>query len=130
VRGFGGLLLLALLTACVSSQPIPTLAPGEIALPAFQTEVNGLPAACGGVGWARGYAVVHGSPHDPALTWIVFAGDGHRESLLWPEGYRARFTPSLEVLDPLGRVVMREGQSSTGGCPMPPGGIWIDEARP
>jgi hypothetical protein len=74
--------------------------------------------------------VVRGSPDHLALTWIVFADDGHREPVLWPEGYRARFTPSLEVLNPFGRVVVREGQSSTGRCRMPPGDIWIDEARP
>lgn len=105
--------------------PLPSLAPGEYALPTFQTMLNGQPVACGGVGYAQ-EVTIHGSAADPALAWIVFARDGHREDLLWPAGYRARFTPALEVLDPSGQVVAREGELVTGGCPMPPDGTYID----
>lgn len=125
MRGYAGLLLLAALTGCASG-PLPTLAPGEIALPTFQAEMNGRPVGCGGIGYNPGDAVIHGSPDDPALAWIVFGWDGHRENLLWPPGYRARFTPWLEVLDPNGRVVAREGEFATGGCGMPPDGTWIE----
>jgi hypothetical protein len=55
----------------------------------------------------------------------VFEPDGRRENLLWPAGYRARFAPGLEVLDPSGRVVAREGDRVTGGCSMPPGGTFV-----
>jgi hypothetical protein len=112
-------------SSSASAPPPPSLAPGEYALPTFQTTLNGQPVACGGVGYAQ-EVTIHGSAADPALTWIVFARDGHREDVLWPAGYRARFGPALEVLDPSGAVVAREGELVTGGCPMPPGGTYID----
>jgi hypothetical protein len=134
VRGFSGLLLLVFLVGCSSPPsesasrvptPLPTLAPGEISLPTFLEEVDGHPQLCAG-SWYEGDVRVHGSPDDPALTWIVFADDGHRENLLWPPGYRARFTPTLEVLDPLGRVYAREGDPAHDHCPMLPGGVYLD----
>ena len=81
--------------------------------------------ACGGVGYSQA-VTIHGSTSDPALAWIVFALDGHRENLLWPAGYSARFAPSLEVINASGSVVAREGELATGGCPVPPGGTLID----
>lgn len=134
VRGFAGLLLLAFVAGCSGAPgesasrvptPLPTLAPGEIPLPTFLEEVDGQPQLCAG-SWYEGDVRVHGSPDDPALTWIVFANDGHRENLLWPPGYRARFTPMLEVLDPFGRVYSREGDSAHDHCPMLPGGVYLD----
>ncbi len=59
------------------------------------------------------------------LIWIVFESDGRQENPLWPTGYRARFAPELEVLDPSGRVVAREGDRVTGGCAMPPGWTFV-----
>jgi hypothetical protein len=56
----------------------------------------------------------------------VFSTDGHRENLLWPPGFRARFTPTLEVLDPFGRVYAREGDPAHDHCPMMPGGVYLD----
>jgi hypothetical protein len=134
VRGFTGLLLLAFLVGCSSAPSesasrvptqLPTLAPGEIPLPTFLEEVDGHPQLCAG-SWYTSDVTVHGSPDDPALTWIVFAVDGHRENLLWPPGYRARFTPTLEVLDPFGRVYAREGDPAHDHCPMLPGGVYLD----
>jgi hypothetical protein len=120
-----------LLVACSATPPATTspsesrsLAPGQHALPTFQATVSGVPVACAGVGYL-GEVTIHGSPGDSALTWIVFESDGRRENLLWPAGYRARFAPGLEVLDPSGRVVAREGDRVTGGCAMPPGGTFI-----
>jgi hypothetical protein len=92
--------------------------PNEYALP------TGLPAwlptACGGVGLD---AVVRGSPNDPRIAWL----ENHlampqgvpttpRLEATWPAGYRARFTPKLEILDNWGNVVLREGDAVTGTC--------------
>jgi hypothetical protein len=41
---------------------------------------------------------------------------GGRIDVIWPPGYRARFTPNLEVLDGSGVIVIRAGDSVTGGC--------------
>jgi hypothetical protein len=130
MRGFAALVLVAVLSGCAAAEsptpPLATLAPGEVALPEYLAEVGGAPQLCAGVAFVGYSVVVHGSPDDPALTWIVFGNDGHRENLLWPPGYRARFTPSLVVLDPTGQIVAREGEYATGGCPMLPGGTLID----
>lgn len=130
VRGITCVLVATLLAGCAAAGsptlPLPTLAPGEVALPEYLAEVGGAPQLCAGVAWVGFPVVVDGSRDDPALTWIVFGNDGHRENLLWPPGYRARFTPSLVVLDPTGQAVAREGEYATGGCPMLPGGTLID----
>jgi hypothetical protein len=125
------LLLTWLLVACSATPPATTapsgsqsLAPGQYALPTFQATVDGVPVACAGVGYL-GEVTIHGSTGDPALTWIKFEPEGRRENLLSPDGYQARFAPALEVLDPSGRVVAREGDRVTGGCAMSPGGTFI-----
>lgn len=108
----------------VPASPIASLAPGEVPLPTFQAMVDGVPVACGGTGY-ESEVRIHGSASDPALSWVIF-WDGHREDLLWPAGFRARFDPSLVVLDGADHVVAREGERVTGGCPMPPDGLYID----
>ena len=49
---------------------------------------------------------------------------------MWPRGYRALFAPHLEVLDPAGDVVAREGDLAQGACPMPAGQMLIEVASP
>jgi hypothetical protein len=41
---------------------------------------------------------------------------GARIDVTWPSGYRGRFVPAFEVVDPSGAVVAHEGQAVTGGC--------------
>jgi hypothetical protein len=86
------------------------LRPSEYALP-----TNGaLPwlTMCGGVGLD---AVVRGNPSDPRVAWLENRGGGNEEAT-WPAGYRARFTPKLEILDGWGNVVLREGDHVSGSC--------------
>ena len=95
------------------------LRPGEYAMatdpwrPAFVT------GPCGGVGLD---AVVRGSPTDPRVVWlenrIHAPGQGYvpRLEAVWPAGYRARFTPTLEVVDGWGNVAIRDGDPVTGAC--------------
>jgi hypothetical protein len=103
-------------TATVAYSPTPglTLAQGEIALP---TEVpvilpSGETEVCAGIGLS---AVLHGDPHEPHVAWLVNSL-GTRIDVTWPAGYRARFVPTLEVLDAAGAVVLREGDPVTEGC--------------
>ena len=127
--------LLLLVVAGCASTPAPTtippvsLAAGEFALPEVQWVVGGQEYACAGTGYAGGVSL-HGSATDPALTWVLFEDRGERETVVWPHGYRARFTPRLEVLDETGRVIAHEGDQATGGCRMPPGGLLIELATP
>ncbi len=92
--------------------------PGEYALPTTATPWW-LRLMCGGVGLD---AVVRGSPSDPHVAWlesqITVPGiaPGTRENVIWPEGYRARFSPNLEILDGWGMVVLREGERVSGSC--------------
>ncbi len=75
---------------------------------------KGLPegAPCAGVGLN---AILHGDPDDPQLAWLV-TEVGTRVNVAWPIGYRARFNPTIEVLDHTGMVVLREGDRIHGGC--------------
>jgi len=61
-------------------------------------------------------AVLHGSQADSRLAWANDAVAGVRFNLVWPAGYTATFDPKLEVLDPGGTVVGREGYQVIGGC--------------
>lgn len=96
------------------SFPAASLAAGEVALPEpspFDVP-PGTKVACGGIGID---ATLHGSASDPHLAWLV--NDlGTRIEVVWPPGYRARFAPTLEVLDESDEVVLREGDHITGGC--------------
>lgn len=71
------------------------------------------PPPCAGVGLD---AILHGDATDPGVTWLRDRTGGGRIEVTWPVGFRARFTPSLVVVDPAGRVVHREGDTIDGGC--------------
>jgi hypothetical protein len=101
-------------TAVNSLAPAESLPQGEVALP---TEVpvilpSGETEVCAGIGLS---AVLHGDPHDRHVAWLVNSL-GTRIDVTWPAGYRARFVPTLEVLDAAGAVVLREGDPVTEGC--------------
>lgn len=97
--------------------PLPSampLASGEIALPTEPpvSVAPGVATPCAGVGVS---AVLHGSAADPRVTWLV--NDlGTRMDVVWPPGYRARFTPNLEVLDASEVVVHKAGDPVSGAC--------------
>ena len=107
-----------LVAACGALQPGPSALP----LPTDPYHST----ACGGIG-GGGFMILMGAPSDPHLTWEV-GPDGGRQDIVWPPGYRARFDPSLEVLNPAGAVVFRQGdQIAAGGCvaggPSNPGAV-------
>jgi hypothetical protein len=87
-----------------------------ISLPNWGDRWNGY---CGGTGTD---ATLRGDPLDPAVTWLDpnpgfdWMGEPWRHYVTWPPGFTARFTPRLEVIDPIGQVVMREGDHVEGSC--------------
>ena len=80
---------------------------------------------CAGVGLD---AFLHGDPTDPRTAWLV-RPDGGRQDLLFPAGYTAVFAPTLQVLDPTGRVAMAEGDFVYGACVGPGDELTIDPAE-
>lgn len=131
VRTFVGQLgllvaLVSLVTiGCASSAaPTPTPVPsGFIDLPvelspSFPPAPGGALSACGLVGFDD--SVLHGSPSAADAVWVeAVAHPGVKIAVRWPAGFRARFSPELELLDPAGAVVAREGDVLTnlGGYP-------------
>jgi hypothetical protein len=85
--------------------------PDELPLPTVQRTAEQL--GCAGIGLDANLA---GDPNDPRRAWLVQAGTGRRIDIVWPTGYRARFTPAIEVLDEGGQVVMTAGNQVTGAC--------------
>ena len=94
------------------STSVASFSPGELPLPT-PPFVNNPPDICAGVGIS---ALLRGDAHDPVLTWVEDTMTHTRRDVVWPVGYRARFTPRLEVLDASGTVVLREGDLITGTC--------------
>ena len=125
---------LLVISACAAPVSLPVLTPspapmplasGEIALPTEPpvSVAPGVATACAGVGVR---AVLHGSAADPRVAWLV--NDlGTRMDVVWPPGYRARFTPTLEVLDANEVVVLRAGDPITGVCGTVDPHIWLLE---
>jgi hypothetical protein len=113
---------MALLCACSPGPPSPVaIGPHMFALPAANWQRDGRTLLCAGGGFIN--VTIHGSPDDPKVVWVTRAGVNLR--LAWPSAsYVARFTPSLEVLDPSGNVLFREGDSVGGGCETADPGIW------
>ena len=69
--------------------------------------------SCPGVGFDT---ILRGDPDDRRITWLEDVSSGRRKDTIWPAGTAARFTPHLEVVSPMGEVVMREGGHVVGGC--------------
>ena len=65
-------------------------------------------------------ATLQGSAEDPRLAWAI-DDSGDRVELLWPNGYSARFSPQLVVVDGSGQIVARDGDLIVGSCMTRPG---------
>jgi len=92
--------------------PKPSLPDGLIALPTTNW-LETPDTICAGVGLD---AVLHGSPKDPYVAWLENRVGASRDEIVWPAGYRARFSPDLEILNESGIVVLREGDAISGSC--------------
>lgn len=49
-----------------------------------------------------------GDPSKSPPAWGI-EPDGRRFEIVWPPGFRARFTPDLEIVDPNGSLIARAG---------------------
>src|SRR5665811_559861 len=74
-----------------AASPTPTGLEGTVALPALTAA-----QAAGSCLQDTGYWVLRGSPTGPWIAWAEGIA-GPEMQLAWPAGYRARFTPLLEV---------------------------------
>ena len=84
----------------------------EFALPAYAPDVpSGVALECQPVALN---GILQGAATDPDVAWLQVGAD--RVPLVWPEGYRARFVPRLEVIDASNRVVLYAGDKVTTGC--------------
>jgi hypothetical protein len=109
--------LLANTAPSATAAPLPTTsAPVAVAPsasgPALRTvDVSG--QACAGIGIVDG--TLRGDPQDPRVAWLDHGPYGTRR-LVFPQGFTARFTPRLEILDANGKVKFRDGDAITEGC--------------
>ncbi len=99
-----------------SLQP-QALRPGEVrALPVANWILpDGRTLLCAGGGHVQTGWTLRGSADDPRLAWMV-EPDGRRAELAFAPGWTARFTPLLEVLDPAGAIVARDGAEIAAHC--------------
>jgi hypothetical protein len=116
--------------------PSPTPVPsGFIDLPTLSgiaPAPSGLEFACAGVGFSD--SVLRGSPVATDAVWLEPLE--HPSTTLrvrWPAGFRARFSPELELLDSSGAIVAREADvlNAIGGSPGPDGrfNVWEFDGR-
>lgn len=107
-----------------SATPTPTGLEGTVALPALTAA-----QAAGSCLQDTGYWVLRGSATGPWIAWAEGMA-GPEMQLAWPAGYRARFTPLLEVLAPDGTIVAREGTPITTACELGPRLVYADGLLP
>lgn len=121
-------LLVAMLGGCEAapsaspSRSLRALGPGERPLPVAVWRDGDRSYLCAGAGFGN-RVELRGSPDDPRLAWG--SRGNQRLELVWPEGYSARFVPTLEVLDDAGKVIARDGDRITGGCLLGDEGDWL-----
>jgi hypothetical protein len=99
----GLIALAAALNGCSTQQTLP---------------VAQFPDRCRGVGID---GVLAGSVSDPRVTWLE-TEQGGQLPLVWPPGWRARFSPDLQVLDDQGVVRMKAGDRVSSICEKGPAG--------
>jgi hypothetical protein len=51
---------------------------------------------------------LHGDPASNPPVWVTWTSPDHIP-IVWPDGFYATFGPSLEIREPNGAVVAREG---------------------
>lgn len=65
--------------------------------------------------------ILRGDPNDAQVTWETALDGTSRQEIVWPSGYRARLAPGLEVFDPTGRLIARDGDRvPAGACAVGP----------
>ena len=106
-------------TSGPSVPPSPSLRPAPtgvaFALPTFPwaSTLDGTPIGCDTIGVRDPvYGHLAGSPkgRGPNVVWLD-APDGSDLLIVWPEGFEARFGPTLVIYDQTGGVVARAGDA-------------------
>jgi hypothetical protein len=87
-----GLVLVAM-GGCATERPIPNLPPSDC------------------VGTGTELMRLHGDADATEPVWFVGVASGQRYSVYWPSGYRAVFTPWVEIRSRIGTTVAREGDT-------------------
>jgi hypothetical protein len=103
------------ISACAAPNPSAVAPSSLIALPTLLPPIglrSGAQRGCRGVGVD---AVLQGDATDPRVAWLI-TSSGARLDVYWPAGYRARFTPNLEILDANGTVALRGGAHLSDMC--------------
>ena len=121
----GSLILALIVAGCASPSPSPvrSLGAGEITVPTFSQDL------CAGGGFIQELRL-RGDSADPRVVWLENAA-GERTDVAWLPGSSARFAPDLEILDPAGQVIAREGAIATGGCGTGAADVWyVDFTTP
>ncbi len=106
LRGFVVALAVFLLADCSAGMA------GTVTIPTFPSPSPGVQVLC-----PASLYTPFTLEGDPAASPPVWGVDrfGRRFDIIWPPGFRARFTPKLEILDPSGAVVARAGTVSDAG---------------
>ena len=129
----------ALVVGCASpapatATPVPSSFISLPTLSGIAPDTSGVQLACAGVGFSD--SILRGSSTATDMVWLEAIeppASPRVFSVRWPAGFRARFVPKLELLDPSGAVVAREGDLLTaiGGNPGSDGrfAIWEFDGR-
>ena len=79
-----------------------------------------------------GDTVLRGDASDPRVAWIeqhVALPEASPQDItvavIFPAGYRAAFTPKLEILDENDKVVLRDGDPIQGTCGGDSSGVYL-----
>jgi hypothetical protein len=97
-------------TTSATAPRIETAPPPSAPIRTFDTS-GAFP--CAGIGLID--ATLQGDPDDPSVAWLAIKDHGTR-GLIFPKGFTARFTPSLEILDATGQVKFRAGDTIDAAC--------------
>jgi hypothetical protein len=107
-----------LFSGCGKVPPSPAASTTTLAALVFALPTVGeAGGACGGVGIVD--ATLTGNPSNPRVAWLTSPTGRH--DVVFPPGFKARFTPKMEVLNASGAVVARDGTTVSGGCVTGPG---------
>ena len=104
---------IAVLGCASSPSPVPSGFVDLTTMSGVPPEGAGQNFLCAGGGFSD--SVLHGSVSAVDPVWIEpIASPSGKVAVRWPGGFRARFAPTLELFDPTGVLIAREGDILTG----------------
>ena len=116
-----GAKVLAVAVVVVSCEAGSATAARTVSIPTLPSPSPGVEVLCA-TGLHAPFTLEGDATASPAVWGVDIAG--HRFGIVWPPGFKARFSPGLEILDPSGAVVARAGTvSDAGGAGDDPFGV-------